>query len=85
VKCPLYDPDEYGCVTAITQCDYAHVPYTGPRCSLGWIQFWTPSERAGLKAMGTKWKEHDKSVADGVWIALTEFIKAAREVKESAK
>jgi hypothetical protein len=52
MKCPGYEPDDYGCRSPMV---FGRCPNIGSDkpCSLGWITFWTPAERAGLKRMGT--------------------------------
>jgi len=50
MKCPEYDPGAYGCISPLV---YGRCPNTSTRqCENGWLSFWTPAERAGLKAMG---------------------------------
>lgn len=55
-------------------------------CSYGWLPFWTPSERAGLKAMGTV----SLSCIDGSFThrepmqyAICAYVKASRAAKEA--
>lgn len=53
----------------------------------GWIpSFWTPAERAGLKALGLHWNlnrdfggDRDEEI---VAAAIQEYVQAARKVKE---
>jgi len=50
MNCPEYDPDAYGCMSPLV---HGRCPNTSTRqCENGWLSFWTPAERAGLKAMG---------------------------------
>ena len=50
MKCPEYDPDAYGCMSPLV---HGRCPnFSTRRCDNGWLTFWTPAERAGLKAMG---------------------------------
>lgn len=47
--------------------------------------FWTPAERAGLKAMGEVYKDWEGCGGDemeGVWFAIHAFVRAARASKE---
>jgi len=88
MKCPLYAPDEYGCVTAISDCDYALTPHSACRCSKGWITFWTEAEREGLKAMGEQYQNQEwrwlKPWFDvGVLATIRAYVAASRKVKES--
>jgi len=48
-------------------------------CYHGWLPFWTPAERVGLKAMGGLVKDDPfHEVVD----AIRAYVKAAREIKE---
>lgn len=87
MKCPNYDPDEYGCMSpwVIGRC-----PHPEGRCRLGWILFWTPAERAGLKALG-EWycletgmrTDREKFAAEYfIRQSISTFVKAARAAKE---
>jgi len=57
-------------------------------CRHGWIPFWTPSERAGLKAMGEEylytksqpWMGEERQ--DGIIDAIDAYVSASRKVKE---
>ena len=56
-------------------------------CEVAPAKFWTPAERAGLKAMGTVFhvaQSHAafEDVITAVWM-IKEYIKASRKVKES--
>lgn len=58
MKCQEYDPDEYGCMSPLVLGRCPNVPEK--KCSKGWIPFWTPAERAGLKAMGREYLWYKK-------------------------
>lgn len=58
MKCPKYDPDYYGCMSPFV---FGRCPHPEGRCRLGWLPFWTPVERAGIKAMGNALKSFIKS------------------------
>ena len=54
-------------------------------CRHGWLPCWTPSERAGLKAMGFEvGKESDdyQPEREAVIDAITAYVSASRRVKE---
>ena len=57
-----------------------------PDCHSGWLPFWTPAERAGLKALGLHHclnrdfgGDRDEEI---IAAAIVEYVKAAREAKE---
>jgi hypothetical protein len=84
VKCPQYDPDAYGCTSpwVMGRCPLMDPPYG---CYKGWRQFWTPAERAGLKAMGRNLrtsKSHDWDAVMGIIWTIREYVRYARAVKE---
>ena len=60
----------------------------GPPCNkcrgTGWTTFWTPAERAGLKAMGKEFinKILGRYTTDGVKFAIRAYVNAARKSKE---
>jgi len=57
-------------------------------CHHGWLPFWTPAERAGLKAMGEQYQNQEwhwlKPWFDvGVLAAIRAYVAASRKAKES--
>jgi hypothetical protein len=61
----------------------------------GWIPFWTPAERAGLKAMGygtysivPRWQigltEQEITINDGQVEIIRAYVQAARKAKEQS-
>jgi alpha-acetolactate decarboxylase len=92
MNCPEYDPDAYGCMSPLV---HGRCPNTSTRqCENGWLSFWTPAERAGLKAMGWHIHIYRKnqrgdfariSVALAMIEATTKlicaYVQAARKVK----
>jgi len=61
-----------------------------PDCHSGWLPFWTPAERAGLKAMGrlrielselAGWNDEEKAAGE----AIVRYVAASRRAKEGAK
>lgn len=52
----------------------------------GWLPFWSPAERAGLKAMGEEFKinrDHSyKECSLGTVDAICAYVQAARKSKE---
>lgn len=64
-----------------------------PMCHHGWLPFWTPAERAGLKAMGHGWAGIRQSVdtygshnmsylREGIRDTIRAFVEAARAIKK---
>ena len=56
-------------------------------CHHGWLPFWTPAERAGLKAMGrlrielselAGWNDEEKAAGE----AIVRYVAASRKAKE---
>jgi hypothetical protein len=89
MKCQEYDPDEYGCMSPVV---LGRCPLVSEKqCHGGWITFWTPAERAGLKAMGREYIFNMNLFAltgpyrsvkqTGAKIIRT-YVKAARGIKE---
>jgi hypothetical protein len=87
MKCPEWEPDptedggcKWGCYDEI--CPH---PEAGCSSAEGWIPFWTPSERAGLKAMGKHWK-YLKRISEiraaSVRANIRAYVEASRRVKE---
>jgi len=82
VKCPQYRP------LKDRSCDFFSCMRRDD-CYHGWLPFWTPAERAGLKAMGRTRKSYEQihnhnamaivAGAIGIWVS------AARKAKEWAK
>jgi len=82
MKCPEYSSEvnNGSCSTPRSECPERMRP-----CRRGWITFWTPAERAGLKAMGRRLLVaiHYKVPATVVLeSAIKEYVQAARKVKE---
>ena len=83
MKCSSYDPDAYGCMSPLTHGRCPNV--SERRCENGWLTFWTPAERAGLKALGRRLllAIHYKAPATMVLeSAIKEYVAAARKSKE---
>jgi len=85
MKCSDYDPDAYGCMSPLV---FGRCPNVSEkRCSNGWLPFWTPAERAGLKAMGEYLHQEQR---DGFFIdgelrpeeIICSYVRAARKTKE---
>ena len=86
MKCPHYDRDAYGCISA----GGSNCPSYGPVCSGGWLTYWTPAERAGLKAMGKEYLEvlpaaYSSDASTGAYCAINAYVRAARAVKEARR
>ena len=84
MNCPEYDPDAYGCISPLV---YGRCPNTSTRqCRNGWIPFWTPAERAGLKRMG-RGAVIKQVISEAAGIAAVEticaYVQAARQAKET--
>jgi hypothetical protein len=76
VKCRSYD---YRCYL---YCHRASI------CRKGWLSFWTPAERAGLKAMGMVLGvaySHDLLAVMGMIVLIRNFVAASRKVKEEGR
>ncbi len=54
-----------------------------PHCNRhGWIPYWTPAERAGIKAMGQCYDDECQCErCQGVMVAIYAFVAAARKKK----
>ena len=83
MKCPDYDPDGYGC---LSPWDDKCPGISAKPCSQGWITFWTPAERAGLKRMG-RGAVIKQVISEAAGIAAVEtiraYVQAARQAKET--
>jgi hypothetical protein len=79
MKCQEYDPDEYGCMSILVFGRCPLVPEK--QCHGGWITFWTPAERAGLKALGEglDMQSDPEECAVGM---IRAYVQAARKSKE---
>ena len=90
MNCPEYDPDAYGCMSPLV---HGRCPNTSTRqCENGWMTFWTPAERAGLKAMGGRvysiilatsdLTDREKALNRESIKMIRAYIQAARKSKE---
>ena len=58
MKCQAWNEDDELCEI------HASIPDYCDGCSRGWLQFWTPAERAGIKAMGRGLKCIENEIND---------------------
>ncbi len=90
MRCPQYEPAKSG----RCYCDLgASCTYQSRRdeCQNGFIPFWTPVERAGLKEMGERIsmlrsltradKRKNRLYIGGIKCAILAFVAAARKAK----